>query len=95
MENSGLKSDSIPQRLCSEIQLFDLCHLKSCRFKSGRFCGDQELLEKFERIAEEEHRSPEQYMDDESEDGEEFNDDGFYTFDDCKAEVNDDWDEDE
>jgi len=39
------------RRLCSEIQLFDLCELDRCSFKEDRFCTNQELLEKFERIA--------------------------------------------
>jgi hypothetical protein len=38
------------QRLCSEIQLFDLCDLDSCRFKQSRFCTNEELLAKFESI---------------------------------------------
>lgn len=95
MENTELKQDSFLQRLCSEIQLFDLCDLLSCRFKVGRFCSNHEFLEKFERIADEELRSPEQYVDDELEDGEEINADGFYAYDDCEAEVNRDWDDDE
>ena len=38
------------QRLCSEIQLFDLCDLEKCRFKSDRYCTDGGLLDKFESI---------------------------------------------
>lgn len=41
------------ERLCSEIQLFDLCDLDSCRFKRGRFCTNEELVAKFEAINEE------------------------------------------
>ena len=44
------------QRLCNEIQLFDLCDLETCRYKQGRFCTDEELLTRFESIAEEEER---------------------------------------
>jgi len=44
------------QRLCSEIQLFDLCELDSCRFKSNRFCTNEKLLEKFESIKDEDVR---------------------------------------
>ncbi len=40
------------QRLCSEIQLFDLCDLDVCRFKQGRFCTQEELLSRFEGISE-------------------------------------------
>lgn len=39
-------------RLCSEIQLFDLCDLESCRFKSDRYCTNCELLVKFDSIKE-------------------------------------------
>ena len=50
------------QRLCSEIQLFDLCDLDSCCQKSGRYCTNPEVLERFEAIKEEDERSPEQYL---------------------------------
>lgn len=50
------------KRLCSEIQLFDLCELESCSYKTGTFCGNSDLLERFERIAEDE-RPVNQYMD--------------------------------
>lgn len=39
------------KRLCSEIQLFDLCELERCKFKENNFCTDPTLLEKFEAIA--------------------------------------------
>jgi hypothetical protein len=39
------------QRLCNEIQLFDLCDLETCSFKAGRFCSNAELLSSFERIS--------------------------------------------
>jgi len=41
------------ERLCSEIQLFDLCDLEKCSFKTGKFCNNLNLLEKFEHISEE------------------------------------------
>lgn len=41
------------QRLCSEIQLFDLCDLECCSHKQGRFCTRTELLARFEHIADE------------------------------------------
>ncbi len=57
-----------PQRLCSEIQLFDICSDDSCNHKAGRYCTKGEILAKFEAIAEEEVRSPEQFMAEELED---------------------------
>jgi hypothetical protein len=50
------------RRLCSEIQLFDLCDLEECGAKEGRFCTRPEILAKFEAIKEEDERSPEQYL---------------------------------
>jgi hypothetical protein len=49
-------------RLCSEIQLFDLCDLETCCQKNGRYCTNQEVLDRFEAIKEEDERSPEQYI---------------------------------
>lgn len=73
MSNSEPKPDLLPQRLCSEVQLFDLCDLDSCGRKNGRFCADPFLLDRFEKIAEEELRTPERYVsgefDDEANDG--------------------------
>jgi hypothetical protein len=57
------------KRLCSEIQLFDLCDLDSCRFKSSRFCTNEELLSKFESIKEEDDRNTLLYEEEESDDG--------------------------
>jgi hypothetical protein len=62
MRNSEPKPDVLPQRLCSEIQLFDLCDLDSCGYKNGRFCTDPALLDSFEKIAEEELRAPERSL---------------------------------
>lgn len=56
------------QRLCSEIQLFDLCDLDSCRFKRNRFCTNEELVAKFESIKEEEEQSDLLYEDEETDD---------------------------
>jgi hypothetical protein len=53
------------QRLCSEIQLFDLCDLDYCNSKQGRFCTNPDALQRFEAIKEEE---PEQYISEELED---------------------------
>lgn len=46
------------QRLCSEIQLFDLCDLEQCRHKEGRFCTRTELLARFEHISDEDECAP-------------------------------------
>jgi hypothetical protein len=69
------KTDETPispeQRLCSEIQLFDLCDLDSCRFKSNRYCTNDELLARFEAISEEDDNNSLLYEDsDESVDSE-------------------------
>jgi len=57
-----VKEDSRPiKRLCSEIQLFDLCELDVCGYKEGRFCSNRELLDRFEGIAEEEKPVAERY----------------------------------
>ena len=47
---------TVEKRLCSEIQLFDICDLDSCDFKQERFCSNAALLEKFEAIREEDDR---------------------------------------
>lgn len=67
--------DILPQRLCNEIQLFDLCELTSCRYKSGRFCTDPALLVRFEKIAERELRVSERYLSEEIDETEEGDDD--------------------
>jgi hypothetical protein len=72
------------QRLCSEIQLFDLCDLDTCCQKDGRFCTNPEVLERFEAIKEEDERAPEQYLSeelDEDEDAEELGLDEDYSAD--------------
>lgn len=76
MSDSALKSDIVPQRLCSEVQLFDLCDLDSCGRKNGRFCADPFLLDRFEKIAEEELRTPERYVSEDSDDAEADDSDG-------------------
>ena len=75
------------QRLCSEIQLFDLCDLETCCQKNGRYCTNPEVLERFEAIKEEDERSPEQYLteeldEDESEELEFDEEDGVDEYDD-------------
>jgi hypothetical protein len=69
-------------RLCNEIQLFDLCELQSCSFKSGSFCTNRDLLTSFEKIADVEERLPEGVCCDESDDdenmfGDDFEDEDF------------------
>jgi hypothetical protein len=66
------------QRLCNEIQLFDLCELEKCCNKQGLFCTSEELLNRFEAIAEEDERPPAaSFIDDELDDGDETDDDGY------------------
>ena len=75
MPVSEPKPDNLPQRLCSEIQLFDLCDLDSCNHKNGSLCTNPLLLGLFETIAEDELRAPDRYVfveidDAEADDGE-------------------------
>jgi len=78
MSDSGLKPDIQPRRLCSEIQLFDLCDLESCKQKDGRFCMNPDLLDRFEKIVEHELRVQERSLseDDDSEVDDEYGYDG-------------------
>jgi len=55
-EAAGEKPATPVQRLCNEIQLFDLCELEKCGHKQGLYCTSPELLNRFEAIAEEEER---------------------------------------
>ncbi len=70
MSDSDTTINILPQRLCSEVQLFDLCDLTSCGCKIGRFCSDQELLIRFEKIADDELGTSERYVLDELDDSE-------------------------
>lgn len=45
----AVKNQPTP-RLCNEIQLFDLCEKEVCSYKSGRFCTEPNLLERFEKV---------------------------------------------
>lgn len=65
------------QRLCNEIQLFDLCDLEVCSFKAGKFCNNAGLISAFERISDEEVVRPEVFMSDELEDGEDVGDEEY------------------
>jgi hypothetical protein len=60
-----MEKEQAPQRLCSEIQLFDLCDRDVCAHKDGRYCTKGDILAKFEAIREEDDRPPEQFMADE------------------------------
>lgn len=62
MSNADPKPDVLPQRLCSEIQLFDLCDVEFCKHKKDRFCTDVVLLNRFEKITEKELRVQETYV---------------------------------
>jgi len=53
---TGEKAAQPVQRLCNEIQLFDLCELEKCGHKQGLYCTSPELLSRFEAIAEEDER---------------------------------------
>jgi hypothetical protein len=57
-EGRGVKPVMPVQRLCNEIQLFDLCELEKCGYKQGLYCTSPELLNRFEAIAEEDERPP-------------------------------------
>ena len=64
----------LKNRLCSEIQLFDLCDLDACRFKKGRFCTNVDLKEQFEKISEEDDfGSSALYVEHENDDEDDFN----------------------
>lgn len=51
------KPEILPQRLCSEIQLFDLCDLGACTYRNNRFCTNSDMLVGFEKIADVDRRS--------------------------------------
>jgi len=77
------------RRLCSEIQLFDLCDLDTCCQKDGRYCTNEEVLQRFEAIKEEDERSPQQYLSEDLEEDEE-SEDGFDEADDADDHYDDD-----
>ncbi len=72
-----MEKEQTHPRLCSEIQLFDLCDRDVCAHKDGRYCTKGDILAKFEAIREEDERSPEQYMADELDDAEGAGDMGY------------------
>jgi hypothetical protein len=63
-----MEKEPNPPRLCSEIQLFDLCDKDVCQHKDGRYCTKGDILARFEAIKEEDERSPEQFMAEELDD---------------------------
>lgn len=92
--------EELPRRLCSEIQLFDLCDLERCNFLDGRYCTHADLLARFEAVAEPEDRPAQQPDDeDDEEDGpypveREEDDDDYSVFDDedeLDGESSDKW----
>ncbi len=60
-----------PLRLCSEIQLFDLCEKTKCDKKDGRFCTDEIMVARFEAISQEDDFPPDRYDGEVPEGGEE------------------------
>lgn len=73
-----MEKTPIVPRLCSEIQLFDLCEGKDvCSHRDGRYCTKGDILAKFEAISEDDDRSPEQYFADELDDTEGAGDMGY------------------
>jgi hypothetical protein len=76
MDDPGKVNSKPAKRLCNEIKLFDLCERESCAHREGRFCTDQDMLDRFERIAEDD-RPTEHYLEDEQ-DGEEGDDESGY-----------------
>jgi hypothetical protein len=65
MDNDRAKEPNTP-RLCSEIQLFDLCAKDVCGHKDGRYCTKGDILARFEAdLDKDDGRSPEQFMADE------------------------------
>ncbi len=97
MPDSESKSGILPQRLCSEIQLFDLCDLDACRYKNARFCSNPGLLARFEKIAEEELRTPERYVSDETDDDDEASygdDEGYYEDEGSASDISEDGEND-
>jgi hypothetical protein len=45
-----MEQNAKPQRLCGEIQLFDICDLDVCSHRVGRYCTKADILARFEAI---------------------------------------------
>ena len=97
MSDSEQKPGSMPQRLCSEIQLFDLCDLDKCNHKNDNFCTDSALLNRFEKIAEDELRTPEYHVSEEIDDAEdeEYDGDDEFTLENPENDEDDGWEDNE
>lgn len=97
MSDSELKPGTTPPRLCGEIQLFDLCDLDSCNHKNSHFCTDSALLDRFEKIAEDELRTPECNVSEEIDDAEEeeYDGDDEFTMKDLDNSEDDGWEDKE
>lgn len=99
VEDAGEMSVKPVNRLCNEIQLFDLCDLEKCGQKQGLFCTSPDLLNRFEAIADDDERPPVvDLISDELDDRGAIDDDGYDdAFDDDQfgEEVYEDDDEDE
>ncbi|GEM_PF-475476 len=101
--NSQEEPKELPRRLCSEIQLFDLCELDNCDFKDGRFCTNPEMLASFEAVAEPEdtqnryidkgeEEAEEDIYSEEFDDDDDEDDERYSVFDDeDKSEQDEDW----
>ncbi len=74
-DSEEMEMETPVARLCSEIQLFDLCDLERCNHKDGRFCTNGELLSRFDRISEKDDTYT--YLSEEPEDGEEVAEDAY------------------
>lgn len=83
-----MSGEEKPRRLCSEIQLFDLCEKTVCKTKDGRFCCDETMLQKFEAISQEEDFPADQYLPEDGEEGEGDTDDTY-------GDYGEDYDDDE
>lgn len=73
------EESTMQRRLCSEIQLFDLCDNGQdvCGHRDGRYCTKGDIIARFEAISEDDDRSPEQFMADELDDAEDAGDLGY------------------
>lgn len=73
------EESTMQRRLCSEIQLFDLCDKEQdvCGHRDGRYCTKGDIIARFEAISEDDDRSPEQFMADELDDAEDAGDLGY------------------
>lgn len=87
-----MAEESKTKRLCTEIQLFDLCSKDKCTSKDGRFCGNAEMLAKFEAISEEDEKDLNQFIADEED---ELESSEYDEYDDERFGVSDDENEDE